>query len=59
MKKGLFVLSLCAVLASCAHKAPVADYRVVPLPQEISLMDDEAFVLTACQRRGRFPFQKV
>ncbi len=46
MKKGLFVLSLCAVFASCAHKAPVADYRVVPLPQEISLMDDEAFVLT-------------
>ena len=47
MKKGFFIVSLCAVLAACADKSPVADYRVVPLPQEINVVDDEAFVLTA------------
>lgn len=46
MKKGLFVVSMCAVLTACADKSSVADYRVVPLPQEINVVDDEAFVLT-------------
>lgn len=40
-------MSLCAALTACADKSPMADYRVVPLPQEINVVDDEAFVLAA------------
>ena len=47
MKKGFFIVSLCAALTACADKSPMADYRVVPLPQEINVVDDEAFVLAA------------
>lgn len=46
MKKIMIMVSLCAMFASCVQHLPEADYRVVPLPQEINMVDEAAFVLT-------------
>lgn len=46
MKKNIFAIALfgCALL-SCANKA-TADYRIVPLPQEVTMTEDKGFTLT-------------
>ena len=42
MKKfAIGILFLCCALISCNSNAPTADYRVVPLPQEITSNDGE------------------
>ena len=47
MKKFAFgILFLCCGLLSCSHSAQVADYRVVPLPQDITTPTGDAFVLS-------------
>ena len=45
MKKGFVAVWLCCALAACGGKMPVADYQVVPLPQEITLNEGKEFVL--------------
>ena len=48
MKKVCFPLLLMGILLSgCTGKSAVADYRVVPLPQEIVEVDGESFILTS------------
>ena len=46
MKKNIFAVAMlgCALL-SCANKA-AADYRIVPLPQEITVKEGKGFTLT-------------
>ncbi|MBR3855388.1 MAG: family 20 glycosylhydrolase [Bacteroidaceae bacterium] len=47
MKKLVFgILFLCCGLLSCSDSNNVADYRVVPLPQEITTTAGDAFVLS-------------
>lgn len=46
MKKIVFgFLFLCCGLLSCTDNTSVADYRVVPLPQEIATADECSFIL--------------
>ena len=48
MKKLILPLLLIGVLLSgCTGKSAVADYRVVPLPQDVVLSDEASFTLTA------------
>ena len=48
MKKFAFgILFLCCGLLSCTDNTPKADYRVVPLPQEITEKNGSDFVLNA------------
>ena len=48
MKKLILPLLLIGVLLSgCTGKSAVADYRVVPLPQDVALSDEASFTLTA------------
>ncbi len=48
MKKNTFVMSLlCCGLLACTNNTPTADYRIVPLPQEISVTEGIGFTLTA------------
>ena len=48
MKKTIsFLLLLGALLSGCTRKSAVADYRVVPLPQEVVLTHEQGFTLTA------------
>ena len=48
MKKFAFgILFLCCGLLSCTDNTPKADYRVVPLPQEITEKSGSDFVLNA------------
>ena len=48
MKKTIsFLLLLGVLLSGCTRKSSVADYRVVPLPQEIVLTHEQGFTLTA------------
>ena len=47
MKKGFLAVWLCCALAACGGKMPVADYQVVPLPQEIILNQGKEFVLNS------------
>ena len=48
MKKFAFgILFLCCALVSCNSNAPTADYRVVPLPQEVTGTQGAAFTLSA------------
>ena len=47
MKKGFVAVWLCCALAACGGKMPVADYQVVPLPQEIALNEGKEFVLNS------------
>ena len=48
MKKNTFVMSLlCCGLLACTNNTPTADYRIVPLPQEISVTEGTGFTLTA------------
>ena len=46
MKKLFLITLLGGLLLSCTKGSAVADYRVVPLPQEVVSVDGEAFVLT-------------
>ena len=46
MKKLFLITLLGGLLLSCTKESAVADYRVVPLPQEVVSVDGEAFVLT-------------
>ena len=46
MKKRIFgALMLCLGFLSCSEKSSVADYRVIPLPQEIVKEQGDGFVL--------------
>ena len=46
MKKNIFTIAmLSCMLLSCANKA-TADYRVVPLPQEITMTGGKGFTLS-------------
>ena len=48
MKKfALGILFLCCGLLSCTDNTPTADYRVVPLPQEITAADGAGYTITA------------
>ena len=48
MKKNTFVMSLlCCGLLACTNNTPTANYRIVPLPQEISVTKGTGFTLTA------------
>ena len=48
MKKNTFVMSLlCCGLLACNNNTPTADYRIVPLPQEITAAEGTDFTLTA------------
>ena len=48
MKKSIFgILLLCCGILSCSDNTPQADYRVVPLPQEITEKSGSDFVLNA------------
>ena len=40
------LLVVVSLLLSCAHAPSVADYRVVPLPQEVTMTEGKCFVLT-------------
>ena len=47
MKRAILPLLLLGVLLSgCTRKSAVADYRVVPLPQEVVLTEEGSFTLT-------------
>ena len=46
MKKNIFAIAmLSCVLLSCADEA-VADYRIVPLPQEVTMTEGKGFTLS-------------
>lgn len=45
-RQTLAMLLLGCGLLACTDNTPTADYRVVPLPQEITVNDDAAFTLT-------------
>lgn len=48
MKKiTLGILFLCCGLLSCTDNTPTADYKVVPLPQEITTTGSDAFILNS------------
>lgn len=48
MKKSIFgAMLLCVGLLSCSDNTPTADYRIVPLPQEIVNADGGSFTLNA------------
>ncbi len=46
MKKVIYgILFMCCGLLSCSQNTPIADYRVIPLPQEVNSIDGSGFVL--------------
>lgn len=47
MKKFFLLTLLGGLLLSCTNKSVIADYQVIPLPQEVVATGGEAFVLTA------------
>ena len=47
MKKFFLLTLFGGLLLSCANEVAVADFQVIPLPQEVVVTGGEAFVLTA------------
>ena len=48
MKKIVYgILFLCCGLLSCSQNTPTADYRVVPLPQEVNDVSGSGFVMNS------------